>query len=295
MAPPKRTQKAADALLNTASIGSRSVASAKAQSTTSTKTSISIGKNKKVWPYSTQTTTNSTCSTNSNSSVMKKKGNKRPLANLRGKNDSITAVSNNSATNNNDDGASQQKKLAKLQSDNEELKRRLAAIESANKQQSTDATTSTKELAAATKQTKQPAKLINNSNVTSKLYNNSNVKPVVYTEEFKKAVAKSKIIFSPSPPKIGINKHHPRRDSLVQGGGVGCKEGGSNNEGSIIIKRPVGIKRSLSQSTYDSLSGKSQSKKVVESSAAAGGIKEGEEGKFDLLYRGMKMKNVHII
>lgn len=276
MAPPKRTQKAADALLNTASIGSRSIASAKAQST-STKTSIVIVKNKKVHhtsndPYTTNTTNTTSSANSSTDAMMKKKGIKRPLANLRGKNDSITAVSNNTATNNDDEGASQ-KKLAKLQSDNEELKRRIAAMETANnnKQQSTPITfnTSSTTVATATKQqSKQPTKLINNSNVTSKLYNNSNVKPVVYTEEFNKAVAKTKVIFSPSPPKIGINKHNPRR-SLSSGASSG-KEG-SNNKEDGIIKRPVGIKRSLSQSTYDSLSGKSQFQKVVTSSATAGG------------------------
>jgi len=265
MAPPKRTQKAADALLNTASLGSRSIASAKKAQSTSAKTSIV--KNKKV--YNNLYTTHqqpSSSTTNSSTNSMKKKGIKRPLANLRGKNDSITAASNSVIINDND-GAS---KLAKLQSDNEELKRRLAAMETANKQQSTS-TASTK---INKQQTKQPAKLINNSNVTSKLYNNNNIKPVVYTEEFKKAVAKSKIIFSPSPPKIGINKHNPRR-SLVSG--VGGKEGSEDEiKGGSIIKRPVGIKRSLSQSTYDSLSGKSQSKTVV-SSAAAGVTKEGVE------------------
>jgi len=50
MAPPKRTQTAADALLNTASLGSRSIASAKAAQSTSTKTSIV--KNKKGFCHS---------------------------------------------------------------------------------------------------------------------------------------------------------------------------------------------------------------------------------------------------
>ena len=118
MAPPNRTQQAADALLSTTSLGSRSLATALAQSSCTSAAAVAKNYKKSVSAHMTQhrnpynhqpprgvggqkKAAHTSSSSSSSSLGIRKasKGIKRPLSNVRGKNDSILPSSTNNNNN----------------------------------------------------------------------------------------------------------------------------------------------------------------------------------------------------